>query len=380
MADDYSFDTGTTGLVTVDSINRSGGTIEVPGDKDLFKVTLTAGTTYTFDLVRFGTSWLSDPFLQLYNPQQVLVAQDDNSGLDGQSRIVYTAAASGTFYLGVMDSAQGVGQYNLFGVSSASSREVTIGALRSAVSEGDTVTFVISAPTGLAGSTFQYILSGVSATDISGPLSGQFTIGLDGHATIAVQTTNDGLTEGTESLTIGTDIGRNLSVAVLDTSRPTVNMSTAAHSVIGVYSAFYGSAPSSTVYASELAAYSSGTASSYAADVAGRFAGTPNQALAGTVLANLGVTAQTTGGYTPTDSFNLVRDALTIYFDAFPTAKGQVVLNLVNLLANLERDQVWGQAAIQFNSTLAARYTALPALADAPAADLVGVVHASLDA
>lgn len=379
MADDYSFDSSTTGLVTVNAVNRSGGTIEVAGDKDLFRVNLTAGTTYVFDLVRFGVNWLTDPLLQLYNPQQQLVAQDDDSGLNGQARIIYTATSSGTFFLGAMDFGSGTGQYNLYGVSTASAREVTMGALRTTVSEGDTVTFIASAPVSLAGSTFAYTLSGVSATDISpAPFSGQFTIGSDGHVRITVPIANDGLTEGTETLTIGTDIGVNLSVTILDTSRPAVNLSATARNVVGVYSAFYGSAPTSTGLTSEMATYAAGGASNYAADVAARFATIPNQALAGTVLANLGVTAQNTGGYTPTESFNLVREALTIYFTAFPSAKGQVVLNLVNLLANLERDAVWGQAAIQFNSTLATRAATL-SLADTPA-DLVGVAPAGFDA
>ncbi|MBC5764319.1 pre-peptidase C-terminal domain-containing protein [Ramlibacter albus] len=380
MADDYSFDTSTTGSIVANT-RIGGGTIEVPGDKDMFSVSLTAGTTYTFNLVRFGVSWLNDPYLQLYNPQLTLVAQDDDSGNNLQARIVYTPTTSGTYYLGVMDAASGTGQYQIGATSSTSiTGSVSLGALRTQVSEGDSVTFIVSAPISLAGNTYGYVLQGVSATDItSTTMNGQFTIGSDGRARITTTLVNDNLTEGTETLTIGTDIGQNLSVTVLDTSRPMVNVSATARNVLGVYSAFYGNAPTSATYATELGVYNSGGSSNYAADVAARFATTPNQSLAGTVLANLGVTAATTGGYTPSDSFTLVRDALTVYFTAFPSAKGQVVLNLVNLLANLERDTVWGQAAINFNNTLAARYSALPVLADTPA-ELVGVAHAGFDA
>jgi hypothetical protein len=381
MADDYSFDAATTGSIAP-NIRIGGGTIEVPGDKDMFSVSLTGGITYVFNLVRFGTSWLNDPYLQLYSPQLALLAQDDDSGNNLQARIVYTPATSGIYYLGAMDASTGTGQYNISATSSSTlASSVAIGALQTTVCEGDTVSFIVSAPVSLAGNTYGYVLQGVSATDItSTTVNGQFTIGADGRARINVTTVNDGLREGNETMTIGTDIGQNLSVTVQDTSRPMVNMSSTARNLIGVYSAFYGTAPASTAYASELAVYTAGGASSYAADVAARFANTTNQSLAGNVLNNLGVTSTTTGGYTPNESYLLVREALGTYFSAFPTAKGQVVLNLVNLLANLERDMVWGAAAINFNNTLGARYSALPALADTPQAELVGLSHMPLDA
>ncbi len=45
---------------------------------------------------------------------------------------------------------------------------------------------------------------------------------------------------------------------------------------------------------------------------------------------------------------------LTQAFDAFPTQRGQVVLNLVNILSTLEGNATYGGAALTFNDTITA--------------------------
>ena len=111
VTDDYPWSTTTTGVVTVGG-GTSSGVIEVAGDADLFKVTLTAGLSYEFNLLR-NTGGLSDPYLILYAPDVTELVFDDDSAGSGNARINYTASVSGTYYLGAMDYASGTGAYSL---------------------------------------------------------------------------------------------------------------------------------------------------------------------------------------------------------------------------------------------------------------------------
>jgi methionine-rich copper-binding protein CopC len=110
-ADDFPFSIGTTGLVAVGGA-AARGTIETADDADLFKVALTAGTTYVFDLVRVAGG-LADPYLVLYDPDGDAVAFDDDSGGSGNSRLGFTAASTGVFFLGAFDYDTGIGAYTL---------------------------------------------------------------------------------------------------------------------------------------------------------------------------------------------------------------------------------------------------------------------------
>lgn len=77
------------------------GTLETVGDRDWFRITLTAGVNYTFDLRGASSNGgtLTDPYLYLYNSSGRLLASNDDSGGSTDSRIVFIAAASGTYYL-----------------------------------------------------------------------------------------------------------------------------------------------------------------------------------------------------------------------------------------------------------------------------------------
>lgn len=111
-ADDYPYSTSTGGIVPVGGPPASGR-IEVGGDRDLFRVVLTAGQTYAFTLER-APAGLSDPVLSLWTPDLQLLATDDDSAGNGNARIGFTANASGTYYLGVQDyTDSGTGAYLL---------------------------------------------------------------------------------------------------------------------------------------------------------------------------------------------------------------------------------------------------------------------------
>ncbi len=110
-ADDYLNSTATTGIVRVNGV-ATKGVIEKANDCDLFKVTLKAGTSYSFDLVSTGGSL--NPYLELYNPGLVSVALNDNaSGTTTNAKIIYTAPASGIYYLAAWDLVVGTGSYTL---------------------------------------------------------------------------------------------------------------------------------------------------------------------------------------------------------------------------------------------------------------------------
>lgn len=113
--DDYSLSTSTTGSVTIDG-PATLGTINYVDDGDLFKVYLTAGTSYTFTLTR-TTGGLSDPYLQLYNANTDLITYDDDSAGDGNSVVTYTAVTTGLHYLAAWDYSTGTGDYRLTATS-----------------------------------------------------------------------------------------------------------------------------------------------------------------------------------------------------------------------------------------------------------------------
>jgi Ca2+-binding RTX toxin-like protein len=75
------------------------GTINTENDRDWFAVTLVAGQTYQFDLVSSGANPLTDPYLELRNEFGAIQAIDDDGGPGLNSRITFTAATSGTYFL-----------------------------------------------------------------------------------------------------------------------------------------------------------------------------------------------------------------------------------------------------------------------------------------
>ena len=86
------------------SVNGSAtGGLQQAGDHDWFAVTLQKGTTYTINLVGHfgGGGTLADPFLMLHDSAgQTLLSNDDIiSGDQPDSRIVFAAPASGTYYV-----------------------------------------------------------------------------------------------------------------------------------------------------------------------------------------------------------------------------------------------------------------------------------------
>ncbi len=102
VVDDYrdTYNSSARPLGVLAAPGTATGKIEAATDKDIFGVSLVAGQTYTFTLA--GSTWsgaaLANPELRLLNASGVqLLTNNDFNGVS--SRIVYTATASGTYYL-----------------------------------------------------------------------------------------------------------------------------------------------------------------------------------------------------------------------------------------------------------------------------------------
>lgn len=93
-------------------------------------------------------------------------------------------------------------------------------ASKSAIDEGDSVTFTISAPGRATGTAVGWRLTGVSNQDVNGELMGTAFLNESGSTSVTVETVEDGLTEGVEKmrLEIVGDPTRFAEVQVRDTS------------------------------------------------------------------------------------------------------------------------------------------------------------------
>ncbi len=121
-----------------------------------------------------------------------------------------------------------------------------------------------------------------------------------------------------------------------------------------LYQAFYGMAPSYALYNSYIADINANGQTAFAQKMADNFKNTSDAALALQVLNNLGVTATTV---TATGEYAKLLAALTEAFAAYPTMRGQVMLNATNLFANLEADATYGAAATTYNNQALANFT-----------------------
>ena len=110
--DDYAGSTATTGTVSVGG--SKSGNIETADDTDWFKVTLTAGTTYRFDVLGAdtGNGTLADPFMRVRDSAGTSLVFDDDSGIGLDSQTTYTPTSSGTYFVSAGSStSSGTGTY-----------------------------------------------------------------------------------------------------------------------------------------------------------------------------------------------------------------------------------------------------------------------------
>jgi Ca2+-binding RTX toxin-like protein len=96
----------------------ASGALQTAGDRDLFRVTLQAGATYTFSELghKAGAGTLADPFLRLDDASGAVVASNDDivAGSNPDSQIVFTPTTAGTYYVEAGAFADGyMGSYRL---------------------------------------------------------------------------------------------------------------------------------------------------------------------------------------------------------------------------------------------------------------------------
>ena len=112
-----------------------------------------------------------------------------------------------------------------------------------------------------------------------------------------------------------------------------------AQTALNVYQALYGMAPANALYSNYTTVVNASGASSFASQMAASFAATTSASLATTVLTNMGINT------------SVLNTALTQMFDGYGVAaRGQIILNLTNLLSSLEGDATYGAAAVSWNN------------------------------
>jgi len=112
VADDFLNSVETTGIVTIGGV-ATNGSIETANDGDAFRVILTAGVTYKFNLNSLSGSL--DPFLSLFDANGNRIDFNDNFGSSNNSQITFTPTSTGTYYLQASDPGAGIGRYSLSG-------------------------------------------------------------------------------------------------------------------------------------------------------------------------------------------------------------------------------------------------------------------------
>src|SRR5438045_6525474 len=92
---------------TLSSDSSVRGYVNSLSNEDWYRVTLTAGHTYTFAMDGMGQGAISDTYLRLRDAAGVQLAFDDDSGPITCSLLTFTAAASGTYYLSAVSYGDG---------------------------------------------------------------------------------------------------------------------------------------------------------------------------------------------------------------------------------------------------------------------------------
>ena len=124
VVDDFAADTSTSGVLAVGA--AAAGAVNRPHDRDWFAVDLVSGTTYRFDLSGAGTAApLGDPFIAgLFDSGGAYVGgttNDDRDGSSSDSRVTFTASATGTYYLAVGSYTAELGDYEVTVAAAAGS-------------------------------------------------------------------------------------------------------------------------------------------------------------------------------------------------------------------------------------------------------------------
>ena len=121
---DFPNTTATTGRVEIGA--SATGNIAHGGDTDWFRVDLTAGRQYQFDMegMDTGRGTYTDPFMQLFDaPGTFYLAEDSDGGEGKNARLTYTPATSGLHFL---MASRGLAALSGTGTYTLSVRDITL--------------------------------------------------------------------------------------------------------------------------------------------------------------------------------------------------------------------------------------------------------------
>ncbi len=111
--DDHGANSATTGALVVGGTTT--GEIQFNGDQDWFRVDLTAGRLYAFDMKGADSAGgtLADPTLRLFDGTETYLLQDQDSGSGRDARLTFGATASGSYFLSAQGTLDATGSYTL---------------------------------------------------------------------------------------------------------------------------------------------------------------------------------------------------------------------------------------------------------------------------
>lgn len=166
MADSIPGTISTTASLTGNTAYVSQ--IDTPGDHDWYRLTLTAGTTYSFDVLGSGSGstslTLADPYLFLRDSTGQLLLTNDDGGVGHSSRLFYTPTISGTYYLDACAySVSATGSYAVVMNTSPIVGAISLGTISGAMNTtGDMDVYAVTLT---AGHHYRWALNGVSLSD-----------------------------------------------------------------------------------------------------------------------------------------------------------------------------------------------------------------------
>ena len=128
---------------------------------------------------------------------------------------------------------------------------------------------------------------------------------------------------------------------------------------VHMHQALYGTAPSNTMLL-DYTARATADASAFAQAIASNFSNVSHAVLARQLFDNLGVTSITVPAINAKgeSEYALLLEAVQQLFAVYPAMRGQVILNMTNLLAELEGDATYGAAAVAYNQQSAVNLAA----------------------
>ncbi|HEY0846260.1 MAG TPA: PPC domain-containing protein [Noviherbaspirillum sp.] len=166
---------GTTGTTSSLVIGNTGtSSVDIANDQDWWRVSLTEGTTYQFQLNSGAVSGIADPYLRLLDSAGTQITADDDGGAGTNSLITYTATATADYYLSAQGYAHNMGSYSLVTSAIASADTIAASAATaSTVAIGGSGSSAIDTAadqdwwgvTLTAGTTYRFQLNGGTLTD-----------------------------------------------------------------------------------------------------------------------------------------------------------------------------------------------------------------------